>query len=131
MNSDQIIMNLPAGQELNRLVEEALSEYVECIHDDASMVFQWSEVNKEALDLWQYIEEYIGETGILRMPDSPCIIRHFASVGDSESNVSVWTGDWKESLCKAFLLYQAGYRGEYMHPKWEEAEQLAHVQVIQ
>ncbi|MBW4083606.1 hypothetical protein [Paenibacillus sp. S150] len=131
MSSDKIVMNLPPGHELNRLVEEALSEYVECVHDAAGMVFRWSESGKEALELWGYIEENVGEAGVLRMPDAPSIIRHFASVGDSESNVSVWTSDWKESLCKAFLLYQAGYRGEYMHPKWEEAERNAPKRITQ
>lgn len=117
------IMNLVPGPELDKPVEEALSEYVDIDYgcdNGKGLITPWSTNEREALQLWGYIED-VTHVGILRMGlDSPIIISQLATLGEEGDTVFVFTSSWMESLCKAFLLYEHGHRGDFMHPEWEQ-----------
>jgi hypothetical protein len=133
--TDQQIMQLKPGQELDQLVESVISEYVTIDYgccSNPNQTTQWSRKENEALDLWRIIDEHITAVGIMRSSiESPNIISQLATVGEEDDAVFVYTSSWAESLCKAVVLYEQGYRGDYLHPEWVKAQKDAPKRVIQ
>ncbi|GIO36997.1 hypothetical protein J41TS12_18580 [Paenibacillus antibioticophila] len=115
----ETIMNLAPGPEMNKLVRDALAEYEESEYEQE---MKWSEDNAAALELWKLIDCYCHCVCLAKLgTDIPPIISQMASIGEEGHRVTVYVGDWREALCKAFLLWENGKSGDFMHPNWEQA----------
>ncbi len=130
MTSEEI-MKLAPGRELNDRVIEVIYQLD---IDPPGYVGNCSIDYHHAMTLFGIIEQ-TETVGIMSMGvDAPKPIRHLATIGDTSyeqgEQLFVYTADWRESLCKAFLLWQAGYRGDHYNPVWTEAMKRAPKQVI-
>lgn len=136
MTSEEI-MKMTPGWELNKKVQAEVNNLINRVQGTKYpvLITSWSDSNEGALELWGLIEERIECVGMMRMGvDAPVPIRHLVTIGDTSEETGpalfVYTSDWKESLCKAFLLWEQGYRDEYFHPAWVEAKKQAEKRVI-
>jgi hypothetical protein len=119
------IMSLQVGNELNILIDKSITEH-------SKDPFQpWSTDTLATVRLWDIIEEHIGDVGIVRIgTDAPNIISQIATVG-VEEKTAVYTGNWIESLCKAYLLHEYGFYGDYLHPEFKRKMDNAPKRILQ
>lgn len=130
--TSEYIMSLPTGGELNALVEDSINKYVDVDYGCTPHKTDWSRNAVGAVMLMDIIEEHVCEVGVIRLgSDVATIISQMAVVGDEEVKTVVYTGNWIESLCKAYLLHECGFYGDFIHPEFEEKMKNAPKRIIQ
>lgn len=123
------IMSLVPGKLLDDLVISAIKEI-----GGEPEAETWTFLGKNAVTLWDLVEKCCGEVVIVRTGSTvPSIISQICTISDPEdgTETTVATGNWIESLGKAFLLFVNGHYGDYVHPEFEKKMREAPKRMVQ
>lgn len=119
------IMKMKQSMKLDEEVEGVIKDILGDIDIEGELgrYRSYSRDPLAALQLWAFASQVFGSVGLVHFGDAPEPVSRYCSIKDSEdedNHVTVLTGDWMESLCKAFLLFYNGLYGNYEGSEWEQ-----------
>ncbi|MGM1023765.1 MAG: hypothetical protein ACQEXV_25300 [Bacillota bacterium] len=81
-----------------------------------------------AINLWEFASQVFDSIALINCGYAPSQVSRFCSIKDSEieeAYVTIMTGNWMESLGKAFLLFYYGLYGDYKGSDWGQKKEQA------
>lgn len=119
------IMKMKQGMKLDEEIEGVIKDILGDIDIEGELgrYRSYSRDPLAALQLWAFASQVFGSVGLVHFGDAPVPVSQFCSIKDSQdenNHVTVLTGDWMESLSKAFLLFCNELYGDYEGSEWEQ-----------